>query len=204
MLALVDYGSGNIRSVERALDFVGAEFVLTEDPEVVACATGVVLPGVGAALDTMTGLRSRGMDAAVRDYLASGRPFMGVCMGLHALLEHSEENAGTPCLGIYPGQVRRFPPGLHIPHMGWNQVRRQKPCALLDGVPDGANFYFVHSYFADAAAAKYCAATTEYGLEFMSVLGEDVVFATQFHPEKSGSNGLTLYRNFARICGQRQ
>ncbi len=202
MLALVDYGSGNIRSVERALGFVGAEFALTEDPDVVAGAAGVVLPGVGAALDTMDGLRARGLDAAVRDYLASGRPFMGVCMGLQALLEHSEENDGTPCLGLFPGRVRLFPPGLHVPHMGWNQVRRRRPCPILEGVPDGANFYFVHSYYADAAEAEYCAATTEYGLEFMSVLGRDLAFATQFHPEKSGATGLLLYRNFARICGQ--
>ncbi len=202
MLALVDYGSGNIRSVERALGFVGAHFTLTEDPEVVARASGVVLPGVGAAADTMNGLRARGMDKAVSQYLQTGRPFMGVCMGLHALLEHSEENDGTPCLGLFPGRVRRFPPGLHVPHMGWNQVRRQQPCALLDGVPDDANFYFVHSYFADAAASDYCAATTEYGLQFLSVLGQDVIFATQFHPEKSGAIGLSLYRNFTRICGQ--
>ncbi len=203
MLALVDYGSGNIRSVERALGFVGAEFTLTEDPAVVADAAGVVLPGVGAALDTMEGLRARGLDAAVREYLGSGRPFMGVCMGLQALLEHSEENDGTPCLGVFPDRVRLFPPGLHVPHMGWNQVRLRKPCSLLEGVPDGANFYFVHSYYADAAGADYCAATTEYGLEFMSVLGRDLLFATQFHPEKSGARGLMLYRNFARICGQR-
>ena len=202
MLALVDYGSGNIRSVERALAFVGADFLLTEDPEEVARASGVVLPGVGAALDTMNGLRARGMDAAVRDHLAGGRPFMGVCMGLHALLEHSEENDGTPCLGLFPGRVRLFPPGLHVPHMGWNQVRRQKPCALLEGVPDAANFYFVHSYYADGAGSGHCAATTDYGVEFLSVLGQDLVFATQFHPEKSGAVGLRLYRNFVRICGQ--
>ena len=135
MLALVDYGSGNIRSVERALGFVGAEFTLTEDPAAVAGAAGVVLPGVGAALDTMDGLRARGLDEAVREYLASGRPFLGVCMGLQALLEHSEENGGTPCLGLFPGRVRLFPPGLHVPHMGWNQVRRRNPCALLEGFP---------------------------------------------------------------------
>ena len=202
MLALVDYGSGNIRSVERALGFVGAEFVLTQDPAAVADADGVVLPGVGAALDTMTGLRARGLDAAVREYLQRGRPFLGVCMGLQALLESSEENDGTECLGLFPGRVRLFPPGLHVPHMGWNQVRQLRPCRLLDGVPDRSNFYFVHSYYADAAGAGYCAASTEYGLEFLSVLGQDLVFATQFHPEKSGATGLRLYRNFAAICGQ--
>ncbi len=200
MLALVDYGSGNIRSVERALDFVGADYKLTDDPAAIAKASGLVVPGVGAAEDTMRGITDRQLGSPIRDHVNAGRPFLGICMGLHAVLDHSEENDGIECLGLFPGSVRKFPPGLHVPHMGWNQVRQVAPCAILDGIPDGSNFYFVHSYFADAADESFCAGVTDYGVEFMSVLGQDVVFATQFHPEKSGPFGLAIYGNFARLC----
>ncbi len=200
MLALVDYGSGNIGSVRRALEFVKADYQLTDDPAAVARADGVILPGVGAALDTMNGLRSRGLSGPIGDHVRAGKPFLGVCMGLQALLARSEENNNTECLGLYDGTVRRFPPGLHVPHMGWNQVHQVAASPIFDGIPSGANFYFVHSYYADAADASYCAGVTEYGVKFLSVLGEGLVFATQFHPEKSGPWGLALYRNFIALC----
>ncbi|HJN39040.1 MAG TPA: imidazole glycerol phosphate synthase subunit HisH [Chloroflexota bacterium] len=202
MLAIIDYGAGNMRSVERAVRHVGAEYEITIDPAVIAAADGVVLPGVGAARDTMTGLLSRDLTDPVRQAIASDRPFLGVCMGLQALFTGSEEDGGTDCLDLYPGAIRRFPDGLHIPHMGWNQVTPRNDVPILEGIAPGTNFYFVHSYYAGPPDADFCGATTEYGVPFLSVLHDGNVFGTQFHPEKSGRPGLRIYANFARLCGE--
>jgi imidazole glycerol-phosphate synthase subunit HisH len=202
MLAIIDYGAGNMRSVERAVRHVGADYQITIDPAVIAAADGVVLPGVGAARDTMTGLLSRDLTEPVREAIASGRPFLGVCMGLQALFTGSEEDGGTDCLDLYPGTIRRFPDGLHIPHMGWNQVTPRHDVPILEGIATGTNFYFVHSYYAGPADADFCGASTEYGVPFLSVLHDGNVFGTQFHPEKSGRPGLRIYANFARLCGE--
>ena len=202
MLAIIDYGAGNMRSVERAVRHVGAEYEITIDPAVIAAADGVVLPGVGAARDAMTGLLSRDLTDPVRQAIASDRPFLGVCMGLQALFTSSEEDGGTDCLDLYPGAIRRFPDGLHIPHMGWNQVTPRNDVPILEGIAPGTNFYFVHSYYAGPPDADFCGATTEYGVPFLSVLHDGNVFGTQFHPEKSGRPGLRIYANFARLCGE--
>ncbi len=202
MLAIIDYGAGNMRSVERAVRHVGADYQITIDPAVIAAADGVVLPGVGAARDTMTGLSSRDLEQPVRAAIASGRPFLGICMGLQALFTGSEEDGGTDCLDLYPGAIRRFPDGLHIPHMGWNQVTPRRDAPILEGIAPGTNFYFVHSYYAGPPDADFCGATTEYGVPFLSVLHDGNVFGTQFHPEKSGRPGLRIYANFARLCGE--
>ncbi len=202
MLAIIDYGAGNMRSVERAVRHVGAEYEITIDPAVIAAADGVVLPGVGAARDAMTGLLSRDLTDPVRQAIASDRPFLGVCMGLQALFTSSEEDGGTDCLDLYPGAIRRFPDGLHIPHMGWNQVTPRNDVPILKGIAPGTNFYFVHSYYAGPPDADFCGATTEYGVPFLSVLHDGNVFGTQFHPEKSGRPGLRIYANFARLCGE--
>lgn len=202
MLAVVDYGAGNLRSVVRAVRQVGCEFEVTVDPEVIEAATGVILPGVGAAKDTMGGLQTRKLMEPLKAYIQSRKPFLGVCMGLQALFESSEEDGGTPCLGLYEGMVRRFPDGLHVPHMGWNQVVQKRPVPILEGVPQGANFYFVHSYYAPQEGRSFVGATTAYGVEFLSVLHDGNIFATQFHPEKSGRPGLRVYANFARLCGE--
>ncbi len=202
MLAIIDYGAGNMRSVERAVRHVGAEYEITIDPAVIAAADGVVLPGVGAARDAMTGLLSRDLTDPVRQAIASDRPFLGVCMGLQALFTGSEEDGGTDCLDLYPGAIRRFPDGLHIPHMGWNQVTPRNDVPILEGIAPGTNFYFVHSYYAGPPDADFCGATTEYGVPFLSVLHDGNVFGTQFHPEKSGRPGLRIYANFARLCGE--
>ncbi|MDP6349047.1 MAG: imidazole glycerol phosphate synthase subunit HisH, partial [Chloroflexota bacterium] len=130
------------------------------------------------------------------------RPFLGVCMGLQALFTDSEEDGGTDCLDLYPGTIRRFPDGLHIPHMGWNQVTPRRDVPILEGIAPGTNFYFVHSYCAGPADADFCGASTEYGVEFLSVLHDGNIFGTQFHPEKSGRPGLRIYANFARLCGE--
>ncbi len=201
MLAIVDYGAGNLRSVTRAVHQAGCEFEVTQDPGTVATATGLILPGVGAAADIMTGLAERALLDAVKSYIESGRPFLGVCMGLQVLFERSEEDDGTPCMGVYSGTVRKFRNGLHVPHMGWNQVHSSRDIAILDGVAQDTNFYFAHSFYAPADA-PLVGATTEYGVEFLSVLRHENVYGTQFHPEKSGAPGLRVYANFARLCGE--
>ena len=203
-IAIIDYGAGNLHSVAKAFDKIGYPGRVTADAAVIAAADAVVLPGVGAAQDTVDGLAARGLTQVVRDAVASGKPFFGVCIGLQVLFDRSEEE-DAECLGILPGTVRRLPPGPKVPHMGWNQVRATGPHPLLEGIPDGSNFYFVHSYYADPAAfgsngraEARVIASTDYDVDcsFASVLGRDRLVATQFHPEKSGANGLRIYRNF--------
>jgi glutamine amidotransferase len=201
VIVIVDYGAGNLRSVTRAVEHAGVQPVVTSDAEAVERADAVILPGVGAAADTMANLRSRGLVEPVRAYLASGRPFLGVCMGLQALLTGSEEAGWHECLDVVPGRVKRFPTGLTVPHMGWNQVVRRREHPILADIPDGANFYFVHSYFCAPEDDGVVLATTDYGGAFPSVLARDRWVATQFHPEKSGQHGLRLYRNFLEWAG---
>lgn len=198
MLAVLDYGAGNLRSVVRALEVNGIRPVVLGDPDALLRADSLVFPGVGAAGSAMRRLRERGLDEAVREFYRLGRPILGVCLGLQLLFDRSEEDGGTPGLGLIPGEVRRFPDGLKIPHMGWNQVRRQKDHPILAGIPDGAYFYFVHSYYAAPADPATVVATSDYGLDFASVVARDNLVATQFHPEKSGRWGLAVYANFLR------
>ncbi len=197
-IVVVDYGAGNLRSVARALNHIGAEPVVTDDPAVVANADAVVLPGVGAAGDTMANLRARGLDVPLREFIASGRPFFGVCMGLQALFEWSEEGGGQECLGILPGRVLRFPAGsgLKVPHMGWDTVAWKFDHPVVRGIPSGSYFYFVHSFYPVPSDPAAVLGVTEYGLEFASTVAWRNVVATQFHPEKSGALGLRLYENF--------
>jgi len=201
MISVIDYGAGNMHSVERALKILNIKYDLTSETgdSELTNYQGVILPGVGAAADTMAALEERGLTDPIRGLVASGRPFLGVCMGLQVLYEFSEEDGGTDCLGILPGTIRKFSDRLHVPHMGWNQVVTSKPTRLLKGIPSGSNFYFVHSYY--ASKSDTTAATTDYGIEFESVLTQENVYATQFHPEKSGKIGLQVYANFATICG---
>ena len=196
MIAIIDYGAGNLRSVSRAVALHTPDYVVTQDPAVVERAAAVILPGVGAAGDTIRGLERHGMTGVVRATIASGKPYFGICMGMQVLLTASEEDGGTPCLDIYPGTVRRFPRGLTVPHMGWNQVRQTQAHPMFAGIPDDAYFYFVHSYYTDPDDAALGAGATDYGVTFPSVLARDSVFATQFHPEKSAGMGLRLYANF--------
>ena len=198
-VAIVDFGAGNLRSVAHAVEHVGLAAAVTSDAHEILAARGVILPGVGAAADTMANLARRDLIGVVKEVIARGTPFFGVCMGLQALFTVSEEGGRHRCLDVVPGTVRRFPPGRTIPHMGWNQVRQVQRHPFFDGVPDGAHFYFVHSYYVDPEDRSVVAGETEYGAPFASVVIRGNVVATQFHPEKSAMHGLQLYRNFGRI-----
>jgi imidazole glycerol-phosphate synthase subunit HisH len=200
-IIVVDYDAGNLRSVQRALEAVGQRPRVTPDPRDVERAEALVLPGVGSAQDCMRKLADRGLVQPLRDYAASGRPFLGVCVGLQLLYDGSEEGGGVECLGILPGTVRRFPggEGLKVPQIGWNSISAVRTHPILEGIPDGSYFYFVHSYYADGEA-DINVATAQYGVEFAAIVGLDNVVATQFHPEKSADHGLRLYANFGRIA----
>lgn len=201
-IVVVDYDAGNLRSVQRALEAMGQHVRVTPDPREVHRAEALVLPGVGSAQDCMRKLEERDLIAPLREYAASGKPFLGVCVGLQLLYDGSEEGGGVECLGILRGTVRRFPAeaGLKVPQIGWNSITLRREHPLLDGVPDRTYFYFVHSYYADPADAETIVATAEYGLDFAAIVAQDNVVATQFHPEKSADLGLRLYANFGRIA----
>ncbi len=202
-IVIVDYDAGNLRSVARALAHVGVEAKVSADPADMADVPGVVLPGVGAAADTMYNLRQRGLVEPLHEYIDSGRPFLGVCMGLQALFDTSEEGGGQECLGVLEGTVRHFNrPELKIPHMGWNTVKWTRPHPVTEGIPDDSYFYFVHSFYPEPTSDKVSIGETTYGLTFPSIVARDNVVATQFHPEKSGKDGLAIYANFARWVEQ--
>ncbi|MEZ4520322.1 MAG: imidazole glycerol phosphate synthase subunit HisH [Thermomicrobiales bacterium] len=202
MIAVVDYGAGNVQSVVNALDRIGVHNHLTANPEHVADATGVIVPGVGAAQDTMQNLEAAGLVEPILDFIATGRPYLGICMGMQALMTESEEHGGQKCLGIVDGSARLLEIDLQVPHMGWNavdytEIGRQHP--LFDGIPDGSDFYFAHSFACFPDGTEWVLGTTDYGIEFPTVVGRDSVMAVQFHPEKSGPNGLRLLWNFSEI-----
>ena len=200
-VVIVDYGAGNLRSVARAVARAGVEAEVTADPHAVHSARALILPGVGAAADTMQHLREGGLDGPIRDYIASGRPFLGVCMGMQALFDVSEEEGEHACLGVFGGRIVRFPQGMTVPHMGWNTVRLRYRHPVFEGIPQDSYFYFVHSYRPVPADDAIVVGETDYlGVKFASAVGRDNVLATQFHPEKSGPNGLKLYENFLRLA----
>ena len=193
---IVDYGAGNLRSVARAVQHAGVTPDVSTDPRALGEADAVIVPGVGAAADTMRNLRAANMGEPIREFVASGRPFLGVCMGQQALLTLSEEGGEHECLGIIPGRVRKLPAGQKVPHMGWNNVRQEAAHPIFEGIPDASYFYFVHSYVPVPDDESVVIGTTEYGVTFASVLAKDNIVATQFHPEKSGEMGLRMYANF--------
>ena len=228
MLAIVDYGRGNLRSVQNGFRQIGAAAQVSGDPETIAKADGVVFPGVGAFRDCMQNLAARGLDEALHQVIRDGKPVLAICVGMQALLSESEEFGATPGLDIVAGQVRRFPqPAPHssprdsttqpqsprlaptapiaarqrlkVPHMGWNQLHLHRTCPLLNGLPERVYTYFVHSYYAIPTEPAVVVASTDYGVEFASVLWRDNLYATQFHPEKSQTWGLRILRNFAQL-----
>lgn len=190
---------GNLRSVQKGLEKVGFAAEIVDGPAAVTAADGVILPGVGAFADAMDNLMERGLDRAIQQVIASGRPFLGICLGQQLLFESSEEWGVHRGLGVFRGTVRRLPPGRKIPHMGWNEVEIARPSPLLAGVPDRTRFYFVHSFYVDPVEEDIVLGRTDYGVRFASAVGRGRVFGIQFHPEKSSDWGLKVLENFGRM-----
>lgn len=202
-LIVVDYESGNLRSVTRALETCGISPVITGEPGELRDADALVLPGVGSGPAAMAALAARGLVEPLREFAAAGKPFLGVCLGLQLLLGRTEEDGGAACLGIVPGRVVRLPEtGRKIPHMGWNSIELSGQHPALQGIDSGSYFYFVHSYYAAPDSAEGVAGATEYGRRFCSIYARGNLIATQFHPEKSGAVGLRIYRNFIAMAAQ--
>lgn len=197
-LAVIDYGGGNVGSLLAALERRGADFVLTDDPSIVARAHAAILPGDGAFGATIEALAERNLDRAVRDLIAAGRPFLGICVGMQVLFDSSDEYGGALGLGILPGEVRRFTHAPRVPHMGWNDLVVERTHPFVDGLPDGSWAYFLHSY--RVAASDATVASCTYGERFAAIVARDNVMGTQFHPEKSQSAGGRLLDNFLRIA----
>lgn len=212
-VAVIDYGMGNLHSVSKALEKVGegVDIKVTADAKTILSADRVVLPGVGAMRDCMGEIIRLGLDKVIHQFVESGKPLFGVCVGMQALLESSAENEGVTCLGILPGKVEYFGDDLRdlktgdklkIPHMGWNQVHQEIEHPMWEGIAQDARFYFVHSFYSQPGNPELIAASTNYGFSFTSAVSKDNVFAVQFHPEKSQHSGLTLYANFLKWNGK--
>jgi len=200
MIAVIDYGMGNLQSVCKGLERAGARVRLARRPGDVSDATGIVLPGVGAFGAGIRNLRESGFVSLIKEKIAAGVPFLGICLGMQLLFSRSEEHGAQEGLGIIPGRVVRFPSGVKVPHMGWNNVAVKRVSALWKGVGEGDYFYFVHSYYCVPEDETVVAAVTEYALPFTSAVHRENLFATQFHPEKSQKKGLRLLENFVRLA----
>ena len=201
MIAIVDYGMGNLRSVQRAFEYVGAEAVVTTNRATIESASAVVLPGVGAFGKAMSNLERAGLADVIRQVIVRGRPFLGICLGLQLLFEESDEMGEHRGLGVFGGSVKRFEVGLKVPQIGWNQIHIRQANPLLEGVADGNYAYFVHSYYVAPADPEIVLATTDYEIDYASIIGQNNVFGIQFHPEKSQAVGLRILRNFTVLVG---
>lgn len=205
MITIVDYHAGNLTSVQLAFAHLGVPSIISADPNEVLRAERIVFPGVGAAGAAMRHVAELGLEPALRQMVERGTPFMGMCLGAQIILDHSEEDGGVDCLGLLPGQVRRFQPlrpETKIPHMGWNSLEMLRPHPILEGIPAGSEFYFVHSYYPAPSDAAAVVGQTDYdGMVFASMLSKDNLVVTQFHPEKSGRIGLRILENFSRWDG---
>lgn len=202
MIAVIDYGGGNIQSVYKALKFIGCECKITCDKDEIINADGAILPGQGSFGDCIDSMREKGIDKAVKSFIESGKPFLGICVGLQLLFEISEETPDIEGLGIFKGKIKRIPngEGLKIPHMGWNSIKTLNNEGIFKGIEDNSYVYFVHSYYLDAEDKSIVSAQTEYGVKIDAAVTRGNVTATQFHPEKSGETGLKMLRNFAAMC----
>lgn len=201
MIAIIDYDAGNLKSVEKALDYLGKETVVTRDPRKILAAEQAILPGVGAFGDAMGSLSRFGLVDVIHSFADSGKPFLGICLGLQLFFEGSEESPGVKGLGLLPGKIKKLPggTGLKIPHMGWNSLNISDGKRLFQGVGQGSYVYFVHSYYLEASDAADVAATTEYGTCIHAAVERGNLFACQFHPEKSSEVGLQILKNFAEL-----
>ena len=201
MIAIIDYDAGNLRSVEKALEALGQQVIVTKDAETIRQAEKVILPGVGAFGDAMANLQRLGLVEVIRETAASGKPFLGICLGLQLLFEDSDKTPGVPGLGILRGHIKRIPeqPGLKVPHMGWNNLELHHDGALFRGLPEHPYVYFVHSYYLEAEDPDIVTATAEYGVTIHASVQSGNLFACQFHPEKSSQIGLAILKNFAEL-----
>jgi glutamine amidotransferase len=201
MIAIIDYEMGNLRSVQKGFERGGHEAVVTSDPAVLADATKIVLPGVGAFADAIAALRARGLVEPIRRAVDAGKPFLGICLGLQLLFDRGYEDGAHEGLGILPGEVVRFdvPAEFKVPHMGWNQVTFRHRPPIFDGIDDGTHFYFVHSFYVVPSDASVIATETDYAGPFCSSIWRENLYATQFHPEKSQADGLRVLKNFAEL-----
>jgi glutamine amidotransferase len=199
-ITIIDYGAGNLRSVVNAVKKLGYHPRVTSEPGEVLDAAVIIFPGVGAAADTMNSLEKLGMTDAILQLIQRKRPLFAICVGLQILLSGTEEGGWHECLGVIPGKVKRLPRGLKIPHIGWNQVKQRLTHPVFEGIPDEANFYFVHSFYAEPEDISVVAGTTNYGVSMCSMLIKGNLMATQFHPEKSGEQGLKMYANFLKMA----
>lgn len=198
MIAIIDYGMGNLRSVQKALEEVGAKTVVTQNTSDIEKAKKIVLPGVGAIKPAMEKLKALKLIPVIKEAVGGNKPFLGICLGLQLLFEKSDEGGNVTGLGILPGEVVRFSK-LKVPHMGWNQIRVKNPCPMFSGIKDLSDFYFCHSYFVKPADKNITAASTDYGIEFTSAVYQKNLFGVQFHPEKSQTIGLQILKNFVEI-----
>ena len=199
MIAVIDYGMGNLRSVQKAFEFLGFEAEITDRVADLDEASHVVLPGDAAFGDAMRNLRGGGWDEAIARSIDRGKPLLGICVGLQLMFSESEERGQHRGLDLLPGRVRQFPATERVPQIGWNQIAIQRPCAILEEIPEGSFYYFVHSYYVEPARPADSVATTDYGLEYTSIAQRDQVFGVQFHPEKSQDFGLKILDNFANL-----
>ncbi len=202
-ICVIDYNAGNLKSVENILTYLGAEYFISSDPEVLAGADRVIFPGVGEAGSALKELQKKSLDEAIKVFIKTGKLFLGICIGCQILFELSEES-NTKCLGIIKGSVKKFAKsaGYKIPHMGWNRIKKEKEHPVLKGLPEDASFYFVHSYYPDPLEGSRVLTSTEYGMSFASGVSLDNVTAVQFHPEKSGVNGIKFLKNFLKMKDQ--
>lgn len=204
MIAIIDYGAGNLSSVKKALDYLGAESEITQDKNKIMSASHIILPGVGSFGDAMDSMRERGLTDTIKEVALSGKPFLGICLGLQLLFESSEESPGVDGLGLLKGKIVRIPSecGLKVPHMGWNSVNLCQNNGIFSGISEESYFYFVHSFYLKNAEPDAVAATTEYGVNIQCAVQKGNLCATQFHPEKSSKIGLKLLENFLNMSEQ--
>lgn len=202
MIAIIDYGMGNIHSVQKALECQGAKVKVTNNPEEISKAQKLVLPGVGAFDDAVIELEKQNLIPVIKESIKAKKPFLGICLGMQLLFEASDEAKTKKGLGILKGQVKKFTAkkDLKVPHMGWNQLKQTQACALLKSIPENSNVYFCHSYYPEPKEKNVIAATCHYGADFAAVVSKDNVYGAQFHPEKSQSIGLEMLKNFVELC----
>lgn len=203
MIAIIDYGAGNLHSVQKAVEHVGGQATVTSDADTIRAADKVILPGVGAFKDGMGGLHARQLVPVIKEVAAAGKPFLGICLGMQLLFEESEEQGLHQGLGLLPGRVVAFrDPGIRIPQIGWNQLQPTQESALLRDIPEGSYAYFNHSYYCVPENSQHTVATTDYGSPFVSVVWDQNIYGAQFHPEKSQKVGLQILKNFVELCNE--